>query len=194
MYCKKCGSFVQDGQRFCPICGTEITVEQQTQQFSNPMNNQANYSFRPEPSMKWFKFLIYFSLFAAAVLNAINGINLLTGSIYDGYAELVYEVYDGLQLIDTVVGLLSFALAAFCVYTRYRLAGFYQNGPKTLTYLYIFNIVINLVYLIGLTSIVGSEILESSDYSSFVSGIATSIVYIFINKSYFSKREYLFIN
>ncbi len=145
--------------------------------------------------MKWFKFLIYFSLWAGAVLNLINGVMLLTGGVYDGQADFVYDTLDGIQTIDMIVGFLSIALAVFGIYTRFRLAGYYKNGPSSLTILYVGSIIVNLVYIIGVYSILaGYDLSEIIDVSSFISGSVMSAVMIFANISYFNKRKHLFVN
>ena len=57
--------------------------------------------------MKWYKFLIYFALFAGAFVNFIYGINYISGGIYvvetNGLttADTVYKLYGvGLQVVD----------------------------------------------------------------------------------------------
>ena len=164
----------------------------------NPYNQQPN-PYTPQPPqyelpMNWFKFLIYFSLFASAVLNAINGITLLTGSAYGELKEAVYKFFDGLQIVDILVGLSCLAVAGFAIYTRMRLAGFYKNGPKMLNNLYISAAAINLIYVIAATSIVNSKqsLYDLSSGGSFYVSIAVSVVMVIANTAYFKKREHLF--
>lgn len=146
-----------------------------------------------ELPMKWFKFLIYFALFASAILNASNGIQMLTGSQYGGEMEkrLVYALFDGLETLDMIMGIAMIALAGFAVYTRIRLAGYYKNGPKMLLIIYIANIALSLIYVIGISSIVSAEYLGST-LSSLYSSMAVSIAMTIANYSYFKKRAHLF--
>ena len=77
MLCPKCGNPVEEGDRFCLNCGAPVAESAPEPQQVAPAT-----SLQPQPKMGWFKFLIYFSLFAAAVLNVVNAIQLLTGSHY----------------------------------------------------------------------------------------------------------------
>lgn len=151
----------------------------------------------PQPPMKWFKFIIWFQLFANAVLNLIGGINTISGSQYGAYAELVYEVFDGLKTLDTFYGVALIAIAAFAIYTRFRLSGFRADGPQMYYILQVACIVLPLVYLVAASGIInsagyGKEV--SMDLASNVTRIAVSVVMLICNVSYFKKRIYLFKN
>lgn len=189
MFCPKCGSQMGDYDSFCPVCGASNGAAAPT---GNVAGSNAPSSLLP---MNWYKFLIYFGLFAGAVLNAINGIQLLSGSIYDGAAELVYYVFEDLKTVDVLAGLAMLALAGFGIYTRMRLAGYCSNGPQMLTYLYVASAVASLLYIIGVNAALGdySSYLEM-DYSSYIVSLVTSAVMVFANKTYFQKRASMFVN
>ncbi len=226
MFCKNCGAQISDSTLFCEHCGTQVStaapqqpqqpvyqqpVYQQPQQpvYQQPVYQQPQqpvYQSAPqsvsqpaigaELPMKWFKFLIYFSLFAGAVLNLVTGIMAMTGGQYEavgGNAELVYRIMPDLQVVDMIYGVALLALAAFAVYVRMRLAGFYENGPKMLTVLYALSLAFSLIYLIAASSILaekGGEI----DFSSQAPNIAMSVAMIVCNITYFNKRSHLFVN
>ena len=79
-YCMKCGNPTDDEmQKFCMKCGTAL--EDETEVIYNNSRESLDI-LETKYSMKWFKFLIYFSLFAGAAINISNGINLITGFIY----------------------------------------------------------------------------------------------------------------
>ena len=188
MFCPKCGTPLDDGVNICPTCGMVVGENNYSQQ-----QQYQYYQAGPMLEMKWYKFLIYFSLFASAVLNAITGLQMLTGAHYGGAAEYVYSYFEGLKGLDILVGLLSIGIAALAVYTRIRLAGYFQNGPKMLLYLYASSAIINLVYIIGLNMVIG-EVAEMIDTITFISSTVVSAIMIFVNKSYFDKRAHLFVN
>ena len=172
MYCLTCGSQLQEGTAICPVCGA-------TQQANTPM--------------KWFKFLIWFSLFASAVLNAISGFQFLTGMCYGGEkeAKLFYAIFSDMKTVDTLYGIALIAVAVLAIYTRFRLAGYYQNGPKMLMLIYAVNAVIMVAYWIGVSSALG-DFKEYLNTSSYIPNIAVSVAMIFVNKTYFDKRAHLF--
>ena len=186
MYCSTCGSQLPEGTAVCTYCGAAQRVA------SAPAQNTLNNAKDNTP-MKWFKFLIWFSLFASAVLNGISGFQLLTGAHYGGEseAELVYKVFSDMKTVDTIAGIALIAAAALALYTRFRLAGFYKNGPAMLMLTYAVNVIIPVVYVLGAKAALGSYG-DSLDLTSNYSSIITSVAMIFINKTYFDKRAHLF--
>ena len=75
--------------------------------------------------MKWYKFVIYFQLFAAAVFNVGAGIIFFTGSHYglDSFElKLFYGVLSNLKTLDICMGIVSIFLAVFAIIVRQKLA------------------------------------------------------------------------
>ena len=218
MFCHNCGTQLDDGVAFCHNCGTAIQkppaaqpapqqpVYQQTapqqpvyQQSVpvQPVYQQPVYQqpviFMEAPPMKWFKFLIYFYLWAEAVLNIIGGIGILTGASYQGQADLVYTLIDGLKGFDIFIGLYSIALAGFGIFVRFRLAGYKKNGPLMIMIQYIAVAALALIYIIGMNAIVPSYIMEFVDLTSMYSNLVLSIVFVIVNHIYFKKRAHMFV-
>ena len=152
-----------------------------------------NSNMATDLPMKWHKFLIYFSLWAGAILLAVNGGQLLTGSEYGNDAEAVYLYYPGLKGVDMTFGILLLALAVFMIYTRFQLAHFKEGAPNKLTMVYVLEIVSFLGYSIAVASVAKlpiSDIISSQTTSSIVS----SVVMIIANRTYYNKRAHLFGN
>lgn len=147
---------------------------------------------KPALPMRWFKFLIYFGLFAGAIINLISGITLLTGSAYGEEKELVYRMYSGLQSLEMAVGAILILLAVIGIAARFALAGYKKSGPVLLILLYIGGVVSNLVYVFGLPSILPELIMQNMDMTSYYTSIASSLVFTIINAVYFKKRSHLF--
>lgn len=145
-------------------------------------------------SMRWYKFLIYFALFASCVLNALSGLSLVTGLIYGDSRELVYLVFGSLRVVDLLIGIAMIALAVFDIVVRQKLAHFRSNGPRFLLLLYVASIVVSLLYLILATAIVGDWILSSDTISQYATNTILSVVMILVNNIYFKKRASLFVN
>jgi len=183
MFCPYCGASIDAGSTFCPSCGRAISNSQQPQQ---PQPQQ------PDLPMKWYMFLIYFALFAGAVINLINGFTMMTGAAYGEMADLVYSYYDGLKALDMIIGIASIALAVLGIYTRFRLSGYYQNGPQMLLIVYIAGAVINIGYLVGMYAILPSDITAAISPVSYITSTITSCVMIGVNNVYFQKRSHLF--
>ncbi len=193
MYCPKCGSEIAENAKFCVGCGSPVEAQPA----------QATYIgdgglIQPALPMKWFKFVIYFTLWAGAILNFMSGIMALTGmqyeTEYEDVADLVYAMFDGLKTADMVYGFLMIALAVFMIYTRFRLAGFYKNGPSLFVSTYVVALVINISYFFAVMAICGSELGDTTSVTSnlYISTL-TSIFMIVVNIIYFKKRKHLFV-
>lgn len=215
MFCKYCGQEIQDNAVFCQNCGAKLddaqnqTTQETTQtafdetstteQFASQtdFSQQTGQTYAPTYPMKWFKFLIYFLLFASSVLNIFSGIAQFTGSIYettpgDGMIELVYSTFPALKPIDMTVGILMIALGVFAIVVRFALAKYKAVGPKLLLLLYASSCVLNLIYCLAVVTIVPS--LFSTLAPDIVTSVVTSVIMIAVNNTYFKNRKELFVN
>lgn len=185
--CPHCGAQLMDEEaQFCTACGNSMT---------DTNNNISEFNVY-QPPMKWYKFLIYFALFAGAVLNFANGISYITGSVYfvqtngDLTADMVYMVYPSLKVINIIYGIAVIGLAAMCIVTRMKLAGYKADGPKFLYITYGVGTAIGLIYalVIGITT--GISVVDAT----LIAPIIVMIIYLFLNYKYFSKRSHMFRN
>ena len=141
--------------------------------------------------------MVYFLLFAGAVLNLFSGIGQLTGSIYeevpgDGSIEMVYSAFPALKPIDIIVGLLTIGLAVFAIFVRQALYKFKAIGPKLLIIMYAASCIINAVYCVAVFIVV-PEIAQDM-MTDFITTIATGIIMVVVNIIYFRTRKELFVN
>ena len=169
---------------------------------NNPTVTSQRSHSKPGPGyaggypMAWFKFLIYFMLFANAAINIFTAVTYLTGSVYLGEdmtmsdVEALYMFYPTAKMIDVIYGVLLIALAAYAIFTRFQLSGFKRRGPFLFILMYVLNLVIGLLYGISIMFTFETGLLG---FISFVPSIITSVVMIFVNVVYFRKREELFV-
>ena len=117
MFCRKCGKEMNDSDMFCPACGTPV-IDGGGDIFP-PMGENAL-------PMKWYKFLIYFSLFAGSITSALGAISgaLLIFKNIDTY--LANPLLFGLEMVYAAI---SVVYAVFALFTRYALAGYKKKGP-----------------------------------------------------------------
>ena len=73
-----------------------------------------------ELPMKWYKFLIYFALFFAAIIDLINGIKYISGNQYGStyLNELVYIKFPTLKPIDIMMGIVMILIGIASIITR----------------------------------------------------------------------------
>lgn len=152
-----------------------------------PVNAQSDV---PQRGMKWFKFIIYFQLWAALLSSLSTAAGLFTGSIYDGNAELVYSLWPSLKIIGILIGILNLALGVYAVFVQRALAKFRVNGPRMY---YIFcgtSIVISLLYALAASIIIG----ESAFTADVITSLVVGVVMLLVNVRYFGNRSHLFVN
>lgn len=188
-FCTKCGAQIDnDWQTVCDNCNGKGTYQGVAP--TTPLNQEPTFS------MKWYKFLIYFLLFFAALLNLANGVNYITGRIYEVQtngevnADMVYLVYEALKPVDVVFGLAMIGVAAFAIYTRMKLAKFKADGPNCLYILYAAGAILTLIYNIVAFIVTGeTQIITGEMVGSFIgSGVVIALNYV-----YFNKRKALFV-
>ncbi len=187
MFCTKCGASLPEDALVCMECGTSVS-DMKTEPLEIPLDNL-------NLPMKWYKFLIYFSLIAGAILNVFTGIQFLTGSLYEiapgVSAEMVYDAFPGLKGVDMAMAFASFFTAAFGLYTRHRLATYRKDGPALLNAMYILIAAVQFLYA-GALFIAEPSLAADMDFSSLVTQIVVAVVMVLINKKYFKRRAHLF--
>lgn len=183
-----------------PIAQATPLPDSHVQQTSAPSTTTGSYKDTIRQAeqaglgMKWYKFLIYFALFASCVCDVIAAVAYAMGAHYslgEYGAGLIYAVYPSLKTVDILFALAYLALAAGAFYTRMLLTRFSKNAPMGVYVLYGASAACTLLYSILASSITGQD--TSTMASSIVSLISTGVV-IVLSVMYFKKRAKYFIN
>ncbi len=162
------------------------------------MDNFGRYESGPSaPSpenykLKWHKFLIYFALWAGALANAGNAVSCINGTVYEDQSQVIYETFSGLRAVDLAWGLALLALAAYMIYVRFQLAGYRYDAPRKLSIMYVVNLGASLLYLLALSAV--THLSLGAIMGDVAGAIIGSVIMLFINQNYYSKRLELFIN
>lgn len=190
MKCPYCSSEVQDSVTECSQCGAAL--DDTVQSNLVPNNSIQNV----ELPMKWYKYLIYFSLFANAVLRFADGILCLIGIDGGAVSEVLFEgcMFTGeYRAIDIVYGIVCIVMAGVILYVRNKLAKFKEDAPR----LYIIYDIISAVFSFTYNLLI-MVILENAEISSIIGEIIGAVVgeslYVYLNVIYFKKRKHLFVN
>ncbi len=215
MFCPNCGAQINDDSTFCGNCGAPVNAQapqppQQPPQAPNGAQNpyqyqapqQQPYGFAPQAPvlpMKWYKFLIYFLLFAMGIINIFGGISALTGGQYtvdgENVSKAVYDLWPNLKTIDIIYGIGCIALGGFQIFLRFQLSSYKAKAPIYILVMYAATAVVTAVYSFVVVGIVPNDVVAHSELiSQGIGGIVGACVAGFLNKIYFDKRKFLFIN
>lgn len=211
MFCPKCGNQIADNSRFCSSCGQSIAPQEkrapehpvyQQPVYNQPNYNQPNYNqpnynqpnynqnryqpYQNQMPMNWFKFMIYFGLFAGAVLNVVSAI--LTFSELGEYSDLMRYYFPTHYYFAIFGSICLIGLGALQVYTRFRLAEYRVNGPQLLLVVYGVAAAITFLDCLVGTVTIGANCFEGAQ----IVNICTNLVMACVNKVYFDKRKHLF--
>lgn len=196
MYCRFCGKEIPEGARFCINCGKEVDVAE-TYSPVNPavvVNPAQNYH------LAWFKFIIYFQLFAIAAVMTCNAVTCLFGLAYGDDAGLIYGICPPLKAIDMIYGIICLGVAVTAIFVRQRMAHYREKAP--VLYMGFIGVVmaLGLLYNFAVLAALGtvsSSVMESgaANVAGTVLGtVIGAVVYFPLNYIYFKKRKELFVN
>lgn len=148
--------------------------------------------------MKWYKFLIYFSLFLGALSSLASGVQYLSGQIHltqgltESDIQVLYTSYPAHKTLDMIYGLICCGLAAFALFTRSRLSKYHRSGPMC-AYLFAgISTYCSSMYTCLSCILVYADITEF--LPQLIGQIIGTAIYIWLNYVYFNKRKSLFSN
>lgn len=139
--------------------------------------------------MKWFKFTIYVQLILSAIGNFVACICYLSGAYYGENAELIYEVFPAMEVLDMGMALISLGLVAYAIVVRSYLARFKHSGPMLLHIFLGISIGTVLCYQVAAMMITHQNLIVATNVCS----IIVLIVMLACNCIYFGKRKDLFV-
>lgn len=161
-------------------CGAICDMMMGTKEGISMENNHPNTTMEnKEMPMKWHKFLIYFSLWAAGLINLSNA------GTYFSYAS-VYGVY-------AVCGAILAALAVFSIVVRFALARFKAKGPKMLVAMNILTASTGIVFPLLVSVQTGYPVIEMLDATT-ISQIAVGLAMAAFHNAYYGTRAHMFVN
>ena len=144
----------------------------------------------PQLPMKWYKFVIYFTLFASALIDLGNAVSYFRGTVYGDVDTIaaVYYIFPSMKPLDIIIGIALIGMAVFSIYTRFALAGFKRIALPCFYSIYIINIVALLLYVGIASTITGINLLSGK----LIGNLIGCVAYLLINYRYFSKRKDMF--
>ena len=145
--------------------------------------------------MKWHKFLIYFALWAGAILNGISGIQMLSGALHTDNLMLwgLYGLSTGLRAFYIVSGVFSFGLGVFQICTRMSLARLSRRGPRMAVWNYALSFILNALTILLASVLFGMPINALMDWSMWLILIGGALM-TWANQVYYRKRAKLFVH
>ncbi len=141
--------------------------------------------------LKYYKFLIYFFLWASAILTFAAGILQLSGLVWElsGVAAAeIYAVMPAYRVVDISYGGMQILVAIMTIVARFKLARFKKSAPVFYIILLVISMIMPIIYAIASAIILEVGFLEIFDFA----GCIGNIIGIIVNSIYFGKRKSLF--
>ncbi len=141
---------------------------------------------------RWYKFLIYFALWAIAFIYFVIGLMLIYGTHYKliGLStDKVYDYYSDLKQLDTFFGIVNIFISVYIIIVRYYLSNLKFVAPKMLLTMHVAIVFFNLLYII----VFPTKLNHISNLYNILWLIINVSVMIF-NYVYFEKCKFAFIN
>ena len=196
MMCYNCGNIVTEDTIRCDVCGAVLKDSRQLKKEARMQKRKKASEVRNKPrGMKWFKFQIYFRLYACAFIMACNAVSALLGLKYIGVdLEYLYGTYKGLRIFDIVMGIIGFCIAVIAIYTRMMLARFKKNGPLIYYILVCFVLVYTACGMV-IPCVMTNNYLGVIGGNFVVAEVAVvHVLDIVLNYMYFKHRKNMFVN
>lgn len=198
MKCPNCGNNAEEAAKFCVVCGTKLVADdgEQVETADPEVIIRPDQPVLPKvkQGMGFYKFVIYFQLFAVAALNVVNAIAAVMGSQYllsgVSYQSIAYTYQPIMRYIDLFYGFLYLGLAVYSIYVRTKLVKFKKNAKWYYLSVFFFSILLALTYLGWFNLILGGYLYYQLNTLSLVASICWMGFFNF----YFTSRENLFIN
>lgn len=144
--------------------------------------------------MKWHKFLIYFALWAGAIVNGISGIQMLSNALNPN--SLMWGLRGlstGLRAFYIVSGVFSFGLGVFQICTRMSLARLSRRGPRMAVWNYALSFILNALLILFASVLFGMPINALMDWSVWLILIEGALM-TWANQVYYRRRAKLFVH
>ena len=141
-----------------------------------------------EQGIRWYQFIIWFYLYASAVLGLLIGVGEVTGVVYLGMAEVFYTLYPMLQVVNIFFGVMQILLAVIALYIRRQLSRWKVMAPRFLLMYQVFCLVYYAAYLAG-TSLVLGELAVDWLAGAY---ILLQLLLLVVNGIYFHRRKEMF--
>ena len=149
--------------------------------------------------MAWFKFIIYFQLFANMVLMLYNVLHGFLGIAYGDDADLIYAICPGLKAVDVIYGFICIALIAGAFIVRQRLAHYKKNAPMQYIVFVAAVLVLGLLHTIAGVAVIGATVPYAAEAGvvdvagNILGTVVGAAIFIPVNYIYFNKRKELFV-
>ena len=145
--------------------------------------------------MKWHKFLIYFALWAGAILNGISGIQMLSGALHTDNLMLwgLYGLSAGFQAFYIVSGVLQIGLGVLQICARMALARLSRRGPRMIVWTYASAVILNVLVIFLASILFGLPINLLMDWSMWLILIGGALM-TWANQVYYRKRVAMFVH
>ena len=140
---------------------------------------------------KWYKFLIYFALWAIALINFVVGFMFIYGTHYKISAlsqNIIYNYYLDLKQLDIFLGYMHFLVSIYIIIVGYYLSALKVGAPNMLLAMHVIIIFFRIFYIMVCP-------LNLHAFNIFnILSLIINVLTMFYEYYYFKKCKHAFIN
>lgn len=181
MLCPKCGADIPHEAESCPACGWENSAQ--------GMDKYQGFG------MRWYRCMVFFGLWASALVSLGTGVCIFTGWIYDGDVQSAYARFGLLRYLDRTAGVLFVLNAVLFMIAAIRMLRLKKGAPTLTTVCYAANIVLSLVYVCIFYARLHTHFIGFGElfFATVAYTLIPSVILLGIHLVYFKKRAVLFV-
>ncbi len=179
-----------------PVVQPVYTVPYPAQEYAEPeVPSEPEDPFRGH-SMKWHKFLVYFSLFAAALASLVLGLQAFSRAYSLNRVIEQVGIIKNLQTMlygDVIYGVLQLIAAGLAINARQKLIRLQKKGRSALVRHQFCLIVAEFVWMIT-AAVLAARYGVVITITANAIAVAALFVLLLCNASYYGKRKDIFVN
>ena len=161
---------------------------------ANQPSQRSKTESKPNLPLNWFKFVIYFGMWAWGFASIASGVIVFTGGHYNlgdpsrAMTDLIYEAFPRLSTFDHAFGAGMIIVGVMLIVTRFKLAAFREKGYDDLFTWSVLYLVAEGGYIGSLLSLTNASV----EPEGILGMIFILVVFGAMNVIYFKRRKQLF--
>lgn len=189
--CPKCGKEMSDSERLCINCGFVFGYDDNPNK-EKPKLRKIKLS-EIKSDMGWYKFLAFFLYFFFTARFLVEGIEFTGRYVFSFYPfgfeklpKYIFNYIPSLGTYFTIIGIASFVLAAYSLFTAISLLRFKRYAPLLVHISFLFACALDILGIITYSKLDGA-------FYIYIGDLCLNVIFFICSYSFFTSRSDIFI-